>query len=244
MRPIAVCLLAFTACTAVLGRHAENNPPTETGTLLGNITRTEPGRANAFIPAVFVRLCSTSRVLQTLANKNGAFTFLNVPAGKYDVDAGGRGWAVYSTIGIEVHSGTVSSVAVDMSGNGKVSTACFPDAVKPCRPTEFEIEYGQLMVRKLALVSGEVRNWQSRGQKPLPKAHISIFKHGEADPLYSFSTGKDGRFGADLQPGIYGLVMSRTGFQDVKIPDFLVPLENETKVTIRTARIGAIVVCQ
>lgn len=92
-------------------------------------------------------------------------------------------------------------------------------------------------------MSGEVRNLETRGQKGLAKAHILIFKPGQTNPLYSLSTDKHGLFEENLPPGEDDLLMSHKGLQDVKISDFLVPLENETKLTIKTSRTGAIAVC-
>lgn len=120
---------------------------------------------------------------------------------------------------------------------------CFSET-SGCTPTEFAVEYGPLMTKKLASISGEVRNLETRGQKGLAKANITISRVGQKSTLYSLSTNKRGRFQIELQPGVYDLLMSYKGLQDVKIPHFLVPRGNEVDITIKTRRIGAIVVCQ
>ena len=203
-----------------------------------------PGQSNPFIPILSVRLCSLSRVLQTESDKRGTFILTDVPTGRYDLEAGGRGWKVFTIKGIEIENEKVKSVTVEMNDEGAKDSVCLLDGVAPCKPTEFTIQYGQPSSRKSAIILGKAINLESRGQKGLAKAKINISRSGETNPSHTAVSDKHGRFQIDLVPGVYDLIMSREGFQDVKIPDFLVPLENETSIELRTRRIGAIVLCQ
>ena len=213
------------------------------GSLTGKVV-TPRGIRPAVLP---VRLCSLDRVLQTPADKLGNYTFANVPPGIYDVETGGYPLVVFVVKGIRIESQNAQRVVIENDDNdGAITTACFPDANEPCLPKRFDITYRPPSPpRTSALLSGQVINWDSRLQKGrISKALVTLAKPGETTPRYTAISDAKGRFQIFPQPGIYRLTMLRKGFLDVKIPEFLIPLENETGINIKTSRNGAVVPCE
>jgi hypothetical protein len=216
-----------------------------TGTVAGKLVRSD-----GYVPPMLpIRLCSLDRVIQTVGDKWGAFAFFFVPQGNYDLVAGGHLWKTATMKGVEVHPDETTQVTVDATQatvdvNAVRDSPCSRDTSNYCQAATYIVEYEPPSPRKIAVIEGQVTNDESKGGKGLPNALISIFRTGETNPLYTLRSDKQGRFQLSLEPGTYRLTMSRKGSQDVAIPDFLVPLENVTKIAMHTRRPGAIVLCQ
>ncbi len=121
---------------------------------------------------------------------------------------------------------------------------CFRDSIGSCTSTWFTIEYGQPPARSAALISGLVAERNHGRSKGLGKAKISLTKAGDPSVRYSAVSDKNGLFQLAPSAGVYDLTASVAGFEDVKINRFLVPRENNTKVTLLTAVKNTIVACQ
>jgi len=189
-----------------------------------------------------VRLCSTDRVFHIETDKNGIFRFGDVPQGKYDVVAGGSGFLPRSVDGVEITDREATAVMIDMGKPRSMST-CFRDDMQLCNNTKFYIEYRNPLAGRPALLQGVVKDWSKRKAKTLARAQVNLLRVGDGRQLGSTLSDRSGRFKFALQPGYYELTMSRSGFQDVKVKEFLVPRESATIVTIITLKIGVITLC-
>jgi len=189
-----------------------------------------------------IMLCSLDRVVETLADQWGAFAFFFVPPGIYDLVAGGRIWKTVTIKNVEVKGGKPAALTVDL--NAFQASPCSRDTIDYCQAATYAVEYGPRSERKMAEIIGQAIKDDSSYWKQLWGASIRIFRQGETAPLYELKSDSKGRFQLNLEPGIYSLKMTRNGSQDVVIPDFLVPRENITKVTMHTQAPGAVFACQ
>jgi hypothetical protein len=121
---------------------------------------------------------------------------------------------------------------------------CFRDSIGYCTSTSFMIEYGQPPAQSAAFISGLVAKRNRGRSKGLGNAKISLTKAGDPGVRYSAVSDKNGFFQLAPSAGVYDLTASVAGFEDVKINGFLVPRENNTKVTLLTAPKNTIVGCQ
>ncbi|MBV8897254.1 MAG: carboxypeptidase regulatory-like domain-containing protein [Acidobacteriaceae bacterium] len=188
-----------------------------------------------------IRLCSLDRVVETVGDEWGAFAFFLVPPGTYDLVTGGGLWNPVIIKGVEVKGDKPTELTVDV--NAFQASPCSRDTTNDCQAVTYAVEYGPRSVRKQAAIEGKAIDRDLWGGV-LWGASIRVFRQGETTPLYNLKSNSKGRFQLNLEPGIYRLKMTRNGSQDVVIPDFLVPLENVTKIVMYTARPGAIVVCR
>jgi len=205
-----------------------------------------------------VRLCSLDRILQTQSDPLGAFLFANVPPGVYELSTGRQVVPARSIKGIEIKAGngepvTQRPVTLNMDiDDPKISTIagsdCFRDTPPPrlmdCEPFSFQIEYGPWSERHSASLSGQVTDWNGKKSKGLVKARVVLSNPDDAVLRYSALTDKHGLFQFVPPAGVYDLTVSVEGFHESKITRFLVPRENDTRITIRTDSERAVIICQ
>jgi Carboxypeptidase regulatory-like domain len=192
-----------------------------------------------------VRLCSLERIIETQTDRAGVFRFVDVPPGRYDVMAAGKGWLPRVLKGMELNQTQDEPVEIDMViGDWQEMPACFRYDAQDCSPTTFHVKYDDPMHRKSGLVLGVVTAAASKGRgKGISAAKVTLFRVGDREPLASKVADKKGRFEFEVQPGIYELTVFRKGFQDVRVKEFLAPRENITRVAIETLRVGWVQAC-
>lgn len=196
------------------------------------------------LPNGIVRLCSLDRVIQTRTNLDGRFTFFDVPPGQYDLVAGGSGWPPSTDRNIHIGSANVGYLELTLNPVSALVSDCL--VIQPtCATTYYSIDYDDPIPQSTSLLIGVVNATRRKHIVGLSKATINLSKAGNNQVLLdSTITDKHGRFRFHLSPGRYELKISRKGFLDVTVKEFLVPLQNPTSVTVFTARLGAISICQ
>lgn len=255
VRGVTKILLVLASCSAALFSHEVAGAQSQQGiTVAGTIyqswidskgNRHETGNAGPLA----TRLCSVDRVFETQPDSSGKFTFLNVPPGTYELSAGRQVVPPRTRKGIEVKAEETNPAPLRMDINDlrlmRIEDAdCFRDSIAACAPTSFRIDYGQPLGQSSALILGRVAEWNHERSKGLGKAKISLTNVGDPNVHYSAVSDKNGLFEFAPLAGVYDLTASVGGFQDVKIDNFLVPRENNTKLTLLTENKTAIVACQ
>jgi hypothetical protein len=192
-----------------------------------------------------VRLCSLERILQTETDRTGIFRFVDVPPGTYDVMAAGKGWLPRVLKGVELKGVREEPVEIDMAmGDAGEMPACFRYDAQDCSNTKFYVDYDVPHQQKVGLIRGLVTAPTSRRkERGVSAAKATLFRAGTKEPLSSKIADKTGQFIFEVQPGIYELIVSRKGFQEACVKQFLVPRENTTNVTVKTARVGWVQLC-
>jgi hypothetical protein len=129
-------------------------------------------------------------------------------------------------------------------GDRQEMPACFRYDAQDCSPTKFYVEYDEPIDRKSGVVVGVVTAPATRRRrKGISAAKVTLFRFGDKQPVDSKLADKKGQFEFEVQPGIYELTVSRKGFQDARVKEFLVPRENTTRVRVETLRVGWIQGC-
>jgi hypothetical protein len=239
---------------AILGNKVADAQNQQGITVTGTITQSwiDPkGNRNetGYSGPLTTRLCSVDRVFETQPDHFGTITFLNVPPGIYELSAGRQVEPPRTIKGIEIKVDEVKPEPLRMDiedpRNMKIKDAdCFRDSIADCALTSLRIEYGQPLGQGSALISGRVVEWNHERSRGLGKAKISLTKTGDPGVHYSAVSDKKGFFQFAPLAGVYDLTASVAGFEDVKINGFLVPRENNTKVTLLTQNKNTIIACQ
>jgi hypothetical protein len=185
-----------------------------------------------------LRLCSEDRVLQTTVDKQGQFTFHNVPPGAYHLTER------LNFTGTEVKTGIALTNVVAIKWRGPFdrnnSTGeeldCAVDPRMLCSSYGLYthiVEYGERRAQQSALILGSIENGFGERQK---LAGVQVLLTNARDPAdrYWAVSDKDGRFRFAPPAGRYVLHTSLQGFVDVAVR-FLIPRENNTMVTIQTS---------
>jgi Carboxypeptidase regulatory-like domain len=254
MRARKILLILATCGAAILGHKVTDAQNQQGFTVTGAITHSwidpKGNRHETGYPGpLTTRLCSVDRVFETQPDHFGTITFLNVPPGIYELSAGRQVVPPRTIKGIEVKAEEVKPAPLRMDIEDprimKIEDAdCFRDSIADCALTSLRIEYGQPLGQGSALISGRVAEWNHERSRGLGKAKISLTKTGDPGVHYSAVSDKNGLFQFAPLAGVYDLTASVAGFQDVKINGFLVPRENDTKVTLLTQNKNTIIACQ
>jgi uncharacterized surface anchored protein len=204
------------------------------------------GPGHAVLRGAVVRLCSRNRVMQTQTDDSGSFKFADVAPGDYDLVVGGKGWPANTVKGVQVRQADIAPITIEMTSPATAS-ACFIDVLSrgSCSTTRVWVEYDEPKRQSLPVLVGAVK-WQKEDNTMviLSKAQVTLRRAGSRHALQSMLSDGNGRFEFHPEPGDYQLLVSRSGFQEVRVGEFLVPLENRTHVTIFTMKKGIVVVCQ
>jgi hypothetical protein len=254
MRARKILLILATCGAAILGGKVADAQSQQGITVTGTITQSwiDPKgiRHETGSPGPLVtRLCSVDRVFETQPSNSGTITFLNVPPGTYELSAGRQVMPPRTIKGIEVTAEEVKPAPLRMDIDDprimKIEDAdCFRDSLATCALTSFRIDYGQPLSQRSALITGQVREWSHKNPRGLGKAKLSLTKIDDPHVHYSAVSDKNGLFQFAPLAGVYDLTASVAGFEDVKINGFLVPRENDTKVTLLTQKKDTIIACQ
>ena len=175
--------------------------------------------------------------MQTNSDGGGHFTFLDVPAGTYQLSPP-HDWL---SADIRTGIGLTTVVAIDKldrrydrrNAKGWECSRDITDGWFKCG-IEYKVDYGPMRrARPSAMMLGLIEEnipggWKLAGAKVLLTSVRDPARH------YSAVSDNDGHFRIAPVAGVYVLAMSRPGFLDVYVPDFFVPQENDTLVTIRT----------
>ena len=209
------------------------------------IPRTVTGTLPDGLDTGMIRLCSVDRVLQSKVDKRGHFTFLDVPPDTYQLTET-LNWG-----GSKVKTGTALTtvVAIEWRGapDGNSFTgeerACLVDPTPRCGVYAVKVEYGERRAQASALILGLIENTDGKRLK-LAGAKVLLTNARDHAERYSAVSDNDGHFRFAPPAGVYVMSMSVRGFARVAVPDFLVPQENDTIVTLQTSAVGETAVIQ
>jgi hypothetical protein len=81
--------------------------------------------------------------------------------------------------------------------------------------------------------------------KPIAKAKIALLRVGEKQPILKCSSDQTGKFKLNDPPtGRYTLRISRQGYWEADLKEFLIPRENSALIDFPLLKRNKIVVCQ
>jgi Carboxypeptidase regulatory-like domain len=189
--------------------------------------------ASAPVAKVSVTLSSLDRVLQAESDAHGQFRFPSVSPAVYKLELSAPGF-LKQTLPINLSDGDSRSLTIVL----KVGS--MPDMNYCGSHPSVRYESAEFDGRQLA---GIVREYYD--VKPVAKAKIALFREGEKQPILKCRSDQTGQFKLNDPPaGRYTLRISRQGYWEADLKEFLIPRENSVFVNFPLLKRNRIVVCQ
>jgi hypothetical protein len=201
-------------------------------------------------PASSVTLCSKERVYRVQCDNQGRFTLQKIEPGTYDLIAVARAFDPELIATLKVVGDHSVGPIVAIVHAGRRSINCYVSTGGENMLRDFDVDYRPADSNRSApVIQGQAQRYVHEHRegkayvaKRLPHARIQLFRKGEAAPVLSTTSGRQGAFTLTPEPGIYELLMTYSGLYDVRTPAFLVPRENVTLIELRAATEGDIVI--
>lgn len=185
--------------------------PCGTTTCLTGVVLDQMG---AVIPDASIILLSSDKMRQTKTKNDGAFEFVGLPPGNYDVRVTHLGFKPQAVADVKITSGQIRRVEITLQvGPG----ACDAEPV-----VTYEARVGSVSM------VGDVRDFWEGSLRGATIILISLKTGYErvttssADGTFQFS---------DLEPGKYKLQLTHVGYHGNSGPEFWITRENLTRIT-------------
>lgn len=190
-----------------------------------------------------VTLCSEERIYRTSVNEKGEFIIKAVLSGSYDLVVR-RKDLLSPELVRTLHLSTdesVTGIEALVQGVGKPSP-CDVSTENHNLLRDYSVDYEPpATTRQAPLVRGRVLKYVTdsagvfRRFEPLTRADISMSKGDGGVSVLRTKSDRHGSFSFRLEPGRYQLRMRKKGYQEIGVPEFVVPRENVTVIEMKAA---------
>jgi hypothetical protein len=200
---------------------------------------------SAPIPDAHITLYSLDRILQTTSDSSGHFHFDEVPPTRYEFEVLVPGFKRFAKP-VDVIGGKsmeLSSV-MEIASTGSPMKIISVMEVAPtgtCGPPDSVLYNSRKTTETTGLSGIAIEQYGKRG---ISAATVQLF-----DPIgvqiAQQQTNENGEFQfKQIAPGRYHVVITHSGFDEMKSREFWVARDNVTRLTLRPVPTGKIMVCQ
>jgi len=196
------------------------------------------------IPDARITLYSLDRILQTRSDSSGHFHFDEVPPTRYEFEVLVPGFKRF-TKPVDVTGGkpTELTSVMEIASTGSPMKIIVMEIAPTgtCGPPD-SVLYDARKTSEAAGLSGIAIEQYGKGR--ISAATVQLF-----DPIgvqiAQQETNEDGEFQfKQIAPGRYHVVITHSGYDNMKSREFWVARENTTRLTLRPVPTGKIMVCQ